>query len=549
MWGKRATSAVVFGVVVACLLAVAVPASALLVPSLTPAVATHRDETVIVWSTRSQIMVATRGADGTFTEPAPIADAGAGAVSPQLAITPAGDEVVVWQDGPGIRSAFRAAGDSAWLVESVGTSDGLFAMDPALAVDSSGRAIVAWIASSPGNAPIVRVSIRPPGGSWSKPVTVAAGPFSVSLATDRAGDVAVAYQSTDPATNTVWATTLRSGETTWDMPTPLAPANAHIGAAPVIVGGGARTFLVTWGTIGSPGEITAARVRLPGPWEAAGTVIPASTVPSAPGGTWSGAIDDLGNALIVTHHPLSAIALANTTVRLAATDDRWTQGTMLDAPPNPELAVDSPAGFTLAGNGSATAAFMRLQPRAMTLHVASTNGPTGPWIGGDSVAATIPCLPARCSGEWDVTPAVAVAGSSLVVVAQSTYAGVVIVFTRASPDAPWRGPLTLQGFSTTRVYLRSAHVRKGYIRIYATCALPPCSGTVVLSATSGPRRTLGHVTFAVDGSSAASAPLELPRWARAILRHGKHVRTVLTFHALEGNGATDTAERTVRLHA
>jgi hypothetical protein len=125
----------------------------------------------------------------------------------------------------------------------------------------------------------------------------------------------------------------------------------------------------------------------------------------------------------------------------------------------------------------------------------------------------------------------------------------VIVFTRASPDAPWQGPLTLQGFGSTQVYLRSAHVRKGYIRIYATCALPPCSGTVVLSTTGGSRRTLGRVPFAIYGSYVASAPLHLSRWSRAILRHGKPVRTLLTFHVLEGNGTTDTAQRTVLLHA
>jgi hypothetical protein len=550
MRGRRATRAVVFGVVVASVLAWAVPANAGVGPPpvLMPAVATHGDETVIAWSTRSQIMVATGGADGTFTSPTPVVGAGADAGSPRLAVTPSGDEVLVWQTGVGVRSAFRAAGDSAWLVENVGVSDGLRASNPVLAVDSSGRAVVAWVASSPGTAPIVRVSNRPPGGSWSDPVTVASDPLSVSLATDREGDVAVAYASYDSPSGTVWATILRSGETTWDMPTPLAPASQRIGRPPVVVGGGARTFVVTWGILGSPGPLAAARVRLPGSWESSRTVSPGSTVASPMAGTWSSAIDDLGNALVVAQYPISGSVIANTAVRLAVTDDQWAPSTTLDAP-KPAVEADSAAGVTLADDGSATVAFMRREAQAVTLHVASTNGLTGSWIGADSVAGTLPCLPGRCTNEWLVPPAVALAGSSVVVVAQSYPAGVVIAFTRTSPDALWQGPVTLQGFGSTRVYLRSAHVRKGYIRVYASCALPPCRGIVVLRTTGGSQRTLGRVPFAVAGSDATSAPMQLPRWARASLRHGKRVRTLLTFHTLEGNGTTDTAERAVLLHA
>jgi hypothetical protein len=541
-----ARSAVGLGVVVTCVLATSAQADALVVPPLTPAIASHDGETVIAWGTRSQIMVATRAADGTITGPTPVVNSGA--VSPQLAVTPSGDEVLVWNDSSGVRSAIRAAGSRAWLVDNVEAGDP-DASDLELAVDSSGRAIAAWIDSAPATTTVVHVSIRPPGGPWSKPATVASDPFSMSLATDRAGDVTVAYESTDPAGNAVWAATLRSGETAWDSPTPLAPVHAAIGTPPVVVGGGARTFVVTWGVIGSAGEITAARLQLPGPWQGVRTVIPGSTFPSAPGGTWSSAVDDLGNAIVVTQYPISAIALANATAHLAATDDQWAQTTMLDSPPDTKLDVDSPAGFTLAGDGSATAAFMRMEPRAVTLHVASADGPNGPWIGADAIAATFPCVPTLCGYDWNVAPAVARAGSSVVVVAQSRDAGVVIVFTRAGPDAPWNGPLTLQGFGSTRVYLQSAHVRKGYIRIYATCALPPCRGTLVLRATGGSRRSLGRVPFALSGSYPASALLRLPRWARAILAHGRTVRTLFTFNALEGNGTSETAERTVRLHA
>ena len=218
---------------------------------------------------------------------------------------------------------------------------------------------------------------------------------------------------------------------------------------------------MTWGMMGAGGEITAARVQLPRPWAGARTAMPASTVQSAPGGTWSSAIDDLGNALIVTNYPLSTTALANTTARLAATDDQWTQGTILNSPPDTEVAVDSPAGFTLAGDDSATAAFMRREPRATTLHVASTAGQRGQRIGGDSTAATIPCLPATCSGEWEVRPAV----RSLVRRSLSSRSPRTPASSSCSPGQARtldRRSLTFEGFGSTLVYLRSAHVRKGY---------------------------------------------------------------------------------------
>ncbi len=104
---------------------------------------------LLAWESRDdagcELRIARRAADGRWSEPARLDDDPASSpLEPQLAAGPAGRVVAAWQSGDdGVRIRISPDGGATWR-PSVAAADGGPASLPAVAVDSRGRAVVAW---------------------------------------------------------------------------------------------------------------------------------------------------------------------------------------------------------------------------------------------------------------------------------------------------------------------------------------------------------------------------------------------------------------------
>jgi hypothetical protein len=140
---------------------------------------TAAGEILVVWSELGVVRAA-RGdiRTGGWDPPVTLSNpAGEAVGEPMVAANARGDAVAVWQwrDRPTgqaiVQAAPRPAGGSWSPATDVGNAGVGGNGAPQVAVDGSGRAVAIWIEVTPGGAPL-RSAVRAGGGAWSKPATV-----------------------------------------------------------------------------------------------------------------------------------------------------------------------------------------------------------------------------------------------------------------------------------------------------------------------------------------------------------------------------------------
>jgi hypothetical protein len=118
-----------------------------------------------------RVVASVRGLNARrFGHPRPLS--GRGATSPRLAMSPAGETFVSWNDNRGRVNVVSRTPGTDWGSPHV--LSGPERSAHSLAVGSDGTAIVTWMAPSQAGTP-VEASIRPAGGEFTSPVTVAEG--------------------------------------------------------------------------------------------------------------------------------------------------------------------------------------------------------------------------------------------------------------------------------------------------------------------------------------------------------------------------------------
>jgi hypothetical protein len=164
---------------------------------------TPAGEILVVWSELGVVRTA-RGdiRTGAWDSPVTLSNPSGEALGePSIATNARGDAVAIWQwrDRPTgqaiVQAAPRSAGASWGPATDVGNGGGNGA--PQVAADGSGAAVAVWIEVAPGGTPL-RSSVRAPGAAWSKPATVtlrnAADP---RLGIDPAGNAVVVWTDLD----------------------------------------------------------------------------------------------------------------------------------------------------------------------------------------------------------------------------------------------------------------------------------------------------------------------------------------------------------------
>ena len=394
---------------------------------------------------------------------------------PQLAFTPAGEALVLWQSGGVLRVAARAAGRSVWTVETIASFSEEI-QPPRLFVDHGGRAIAIWTGVDTVNARALLASTRSVAGVWSAAVPLAIAPTQASMAIDTDGDVTVAYR----ARTDLSATTLLSGASSWSPAVEISGSDDVYGDVQ-LAGGGERTFLATWGlTQPSSSQnmqpiVRSARLRAAGTWSPPRDVVSQSSDPLLSGVTyeegWESAVDGLGNAVTFLRFPILTYGYALAVTRLPASGDEWAGPVPFSLPDLKYAAVSLPS-TALADDGATSLAFVQRAPSGVTMRVSTSAGAGEAWAGPVGMVGTVTKCKARCESDFGegIEPVVAI-GKRFAIVAIQSAGGEVVAFARSAPGGHWKGPQTLRSTGPTTAYLVSAHVRKGVIRVVVACGL------------------------------------------------------------------------------
>ena len=402
-----------------------------------PAVAVSGNRAAVAWTADGVVQLATLQTDGTFS-----AGEGVGRTldgrAPRLALTPAGDELLIWQSGGVLRSALRTAGHDTWTYETIASGVNDYS-PPQLVIGSDGRATASWM----GLGGALLVSTRSANG-WGAPMLVAAATSQSSLAVDSAGDVALVFlsQGTSATAAGLWAT-LAAGANAWTAPVLISGSDVlpNGGYGLSVDGGGARTFVATWG-ISRPASAQnvqpltrAARLRIPGTWEAPQDVVLPTLDPqlasTAFAGDWASGVDGLGNALAVVRFPTLAQGFALGATALASSGDAWTGPVTTDFPAE-RYSSDSAPSLAFADDGSATVAFLRSERDNFQMRIATSSAPFGTWL-GQTVGMTF------TGPDWSLDPVVA-ADSRVGAIALQSARGDLVAFARNAPGVAWTGP-------------------------------------------------------------------------------------------------------------
>jgi hypothetical protein len=148
------------------------------------------------------VLPAAAHATPTFLSAINISDPGRDAFEPKVVIAPSGTVIAIWtrSDGTNFRiqsSSRTPTGD--WAAPQTVSDPGFSASGPAIAVDPSGNAVAAWTQSDGTNLRI-NSAYRPAGGSFSASTVVSAAGADASapaVSMDGSGNALVAWQRSD----------------------------------------------------------------------------------------------------------------------------------------------------------------------------------------------------------------------------------------------------------------------------------------------------------------------------------------------------------------
>jgi len=168
-------------------------------------------------------------AAGSWQAPTVLSSLGQESVSPAIAVDSRGDSVTAWLNRYGfnwdIDASTRAAGGE-WQQPSLISTPGDIGFHPEVAIDSHGDAIVVWC---DGDTEQVEAAIHRAGGEWEAPVAISAVAENEhpEVAVDASGDAVVVWDREQSGGNVVQAVvgSLQSGM--WSEPVDLStPAEA-----------------------------------------------------------------------------------------------------------------------------------------------------------------------------------------------------------------------------------------------------------------------------------------------------------------------------------
>ena len=345
-------------------------------------------------------------ATGVWQAAVDLSAGGGNALNPQIAVDARGDAVVDWQrfDGTNFiaQAAERLAASGVWQAPVDLSVAGQSADLPAVAVTPDGTAVAVWERFD-GADEIAQAALRPTGGVWQSPVDLSApgqNANNVEVAVDARGDVAAVWVCSNGINGIVQATVRPAGTGGWTSPVDLS-VTGQSAAIPQIALDSQGDAIVTWERSNGSNEIVQTAVRQAGAtfWRAPGDLSAAGQNAGDP----QIAVDGQGNVAAVWQRSNGA----NTLIQAAGYD---AAGPLLDGVSVPASGIAGvPVSFSVS-------------PLDVWSPVASTG-----WRFGDGQGAA----GARVSHTYSAPGAYAVTLTSADTLANSTSATASIAITPA----------------------------------------------------------------------------------------------------------------------
>lgn len=216
------------------------------------------------------VQAASRKGAQAWTAPATLSLGGRDAQAPAAAVNARGDAVVVWASvslpGWTVQAAYRPAG-GAWQpsVPIQPAVDGTSAPD--VVIDSTGRAVAVWAATTTGSGWRVFASTRAADGTWSEPTAIsgpdATGSIAPQLALEGTNDV-LAVWSRQVGTNSVIESATFSAATGSWSPAARPFTVPHDALAPSVAVDKRGYGVIVWTSSDKAGLAVMASYRQPG---------------------------------------------------------------------------------------------------------------------------------------------------------------------------------------------------------------------------------------------------------------------------------------------
>jgi hypothetical protein len=174
------------------------------------------------------VQAATRAVGGGWSQPHDLSAPGHDANAPQVALDRAGEALVVWSRSNGTNVVVQAAmqrTNGTWLAPQDVSGPGLDVDRPDVALDARGNAVAVWRRSD-GSSSVILAATRTAAGLWSTPQALSSGGYSERprIGIDSAGDAVVVW-SLNAAHVRVQAAVRRAGGS-WGQPETLSDSAA-----------------------------------------------------------------------------------------------------------------------------------------------------------------------------------------------------------------------------------------------------------------------------------------------------------------------------------
>jgi hypothetical protein len=258
-------------------------------------------DTVVVWvDGEADVHAAVRRAGRAFSAPMRVARGAAGKTvdHPVVAIDESGNAIAVWQldedAGPPhiVQAAVLRAGGRFSRPRTLSAH----AIGPAVAMNAAGDAIVTW-ARATKSGDVVQAATRPRGGSFKRPITLSAAGQDASfsdVAMNAAGEAIVVWERGRGKTHVVQAT-LRPAGGSFSRPVDLSAAGQQADGARVAIGR-AGDAIVTWSLFNGTTFVVQAATR---PARGAFSMPADLSAPDRGGYRGQPAIDGSGQTIVV----------------------------------------------------------------------------------------------------------------------------------------------------------------------------------------------------------------------------------------------------------
>ncbi len=268
-----------------------------------------RGEEFAIWISEQSgsriVQVATRSAAGQWSAAHSISASAQGAFDPQIVVDAAGEALAAWEESTSESSAIQVASrppGGEWSQGRAIREEAREELEPALAVNASGEAVIAW-ESYAYEEGVIEASMRPAGGSFQapRPLSSSPGPEAgapgVAIGPDgRAVAVWVSGGITaeEGGTQTMSAS-MRAPGGEWGAPATISQPGSFEGVPRVAIGAGEEAIAIWSGAIkGGAPMVQSAAAPSEGAFQAPQTIAAGNVEQEA-----QLALDPQGTAIVV----------------------------------------------------------------------------------------------------------------------------------------------------------------------------------------------------------------------------------------------------------